>query len=107
MGRLFVSQVNDSASEADDLDIPGMERGFKVVKFDEMYNGEGLMPWVMSGVYIPSIGIVGRWRDRTEPVGEGVEGNAVFLPYSPQLIDQDLIAYGGIEFKISGTRKKR
>lgn len=54
--------------------IPGMEPGFKIVQFDEMYNSEGRMPWIMSGIYVPSIGIIGRWRDRTEPQGEGVEG---------------------------------
>lgn len=56
------------------LDLPGMEPGFKIVTFDEMYNADGLMPWVMEGVCIPSIGIVGRWRDRTEPLHHGIEG---------------------------------
>lgn len=51
-----------------------MEPGFKIVFFDEMYNDDGIMPWIMEGVYIPSIGIVGRWRDRAEILGEAVEG---------------------------------
>lgn len=63
-----------------------MERGFKVVQFDEMYNAEGLMHWIMDGIHVPSIGIVGRWRDRTEPVGEGVEGKR-FLSPTPSSTD--------------------
>lgn len=51
-----------------------MESGFKIVHFDAMYNVEGLMPWIMEGIHIPSVGIVGRWRDRTEARGQGVEG---------------------------------
>ncbi|BFZ53940.1 F-box protein of unknown function [Savitreella phatthalungensis] len=53
------------------------ERGWKVISFDEMFNSDGLMPWVMEGVVIPSIGIIGRWRDNSEPQGEGVEGGYV------------------------------
>lgn len=51
-----------------------MEPGFKIVFFDEMYNDDGIMPWIMEGVYVPSIGIIGRWRDRSEILGEAVEG---------------------------------
>lgn len=54
--------------------VPGLEPGFKIVKFDDMYNADGVMPWIMSGIHVPSIGIIGRWRDRTEAPGEGVEG---------------------------------
>lgn len=53
--------------------IEGMTAGFKIVTFDAMYNQDGLMPWIMHGVHIPSIGIVGRWSDRTHALG-GVEG---------------------------------
>ena len=51
-----------------------MEKGFKVVKFDNMYRDRDLMPWIFEGINVPSIGIIGRWRDRTEPLGEAVEG---------------------------------
>lgn len=60
--------------------LPGMggkrskECGYGRVTFDRMFNDIHLMPWVMDGVYIPSIGIVGRWRDGTQEAGEGVEG---------------------------------
>lgn len=51
-----------------------MEPGFKITTFDEMYNADGLMPWIMEGINIPSVGIVGRWRDRNESLRDGVEG---------------------------------
>lgn len=34
----------------------------------------GLMPWVVEAVAVPSIGIIGRWRDRTEARGVAIEG---------------------------------
>ncbi|CCG84046.1 protein of unknown function [Taphrina deformans PYCC 5710] len=70
--------------------IPSMEAGFKIVHFDAMYNQDGLMPWIMEGVHVPSIGIVRRWRDRTEAPGDGVEGPYVlWRNRQADLQDQD------------------
>ncbi|ORY79846.1 hypothetical protein BCR37DRAFT_393926 [Protomyces lactucae-debilis] len=57
------------------LQIPGYPAGFKVVRFESMFDEEhGLLPWIVEAVNIPSIGIVGRWRDRTEARGVAIEG---------------------------------
>lgn len=84
-------------------DIPNMEEGFKLVQFDAMYNSEGLMPWIMEGVHVPSIGIIGRWRDRTEARGTGVEGPYVLWRSRDQdLRDQDAASREGERRRAQG-----
>lgn len=83
-----------------------MEAGFKIVHFDAMYNQDGLMPWIMEGIHVPSIGIVGRWRDRTEALGEGVEGPYVlWRSRDADLRDQDESIKEANKHRLSGLKE--
>lgn len=57
------------------MQIPGYPPGFKIVRFESMFDEDnGLLPWIVEAVSIPSVGIVGRWRDRSEHRGIAVQG---------------------------------
>jgi len=56
------------------------------VTFVKTYvNGENSWTrWIYDGIYCPGVGILGRWRDGTEPEGTGVTGPFWLWPKAPK-----------------------